>query len=227
MRQSLSWMKQLHIKNGSFYDLSGKVGSIFQNPRTQFFTVDTTSEIAFGCENLAIDAEQIEQRICTTVDELKIQKLLGRSLFALSGGEKQKIACASVSAMEPEIFVLDEPSSNLDIAAFGELKKILKQWKAQGKTIVIAEHRLYYLMDIADRVIYMDKGSIVENLSIEEFRKKTPEELMNQGLRSLEIPRFASVSNQCKAEDAMCIKEFEVIYRDASCIYGKRTGKME
>ncbi len=100
MRQSLSWMKQLHIKNGSFYDLSGKVGSVFQNPRTQFFTVDTTSEIAFGCENLAIDAEQIEQRICTTVDELKIQKLLGRSLFALSGGEKQKIACASVSAME-------------------------------------------------------------------------------------------------------------------------------
>ena len=88
-------MKQLHIKNGSFYDLSGKVGSVFQNPRTQFFTVDTTSEIAFGCENLAIDAEQIEQRICTTVDE---------------------------------------PSSNLDIAAIGELKKILKQWKAQGKT---------------------------------------------------------------------------------------------
>lgn len=204
------------VKNGSFYDLSGKVGSVFQNPRTQFFTVDTTSEIAFGCENLAIDAEQIEQRICTTVDELKIQKLLGRSLFALSGGEKQKIACASVSAMEPEIFVLDEPSSNLDIAAIGELKKILKQWKAQGKTIVIAEHRLYYLMDIADRVLYMDKGRIVENLSIEEFRKKTPEELMNQGLRSLEIPRFASVSNQCKAEDAMCIKELEVIYRDAS-----------
>ena len=95
MRQSLSWMKQLHIKNGSFYDLSGKVCSVFQNPRTQFFTVDTTSEIAFGCENLAIDAEQIEQRICTTVDE---------------------------------------PSSNLDIAAIGELKKILKQWKAQGKT---------------------------------------------------------------------------------------------
>ena len=95
------------------YELSKVVGSVFQNPRSQFFTVDTTGEIAFGCENIGLPKEEIYQRIGQVTGELKIQKLLDRSLFALSGGEKQKIACASVSAMEPEIFVLDEPSSNL------------------------------------------------------------------------------------------------------------------
>ena len=74
------------VKNVSLYALSGVVGSVFQNPRTQFFTVDTTSEIAFGCENLGIDAEEINSRIERTVDELKIEDLLNRSLFALSGG---------------------------------------------------------------------------------------------------------------------------------------------
>ncbi len=95
-----------------------------------------------------------------TAGALKIEDLLNRSLFALSGGEKQKVACASVSAMEPDIFVLDEPSSNLDIKSIRELKDVLRKWKAQGKTIVIAEHRLYYLMDIADRILYMQGGQI-------------------------------------------------------------------
>lgn len=161
----------IDVKNVSLYALSGVVGSVFQNPRTQFFTVDTTSEIAFGCENLAIDADEINLRIEKTVGALKIEDLLNRSLFALSGGEKQKIACASVSAMEPDIFVLDEPSSNLDIKSIRELKDVLRKWKAQGKTIVIAEHRLYYLMDIADRVLYMQGGQIKENLSISDFKR--------------------------------------------------------
>ena len=109
----------IDVKNVSLYELSGVVGSVFQNPRTQFFTVDTTSEIAFGCENLGIDTEEINSRIEKTVDALKIEDLLNRSLFALSGGEKQKIACASVSAMEPSIFVLDE---HLQIWIFGQLE---------------------------------------------------------------------------------------------------------
>ena len=120
--------------------------------------MDTTSEIAFGCENLAIDADEINSRIEKTVGALKIEDLLNRSLFALSGGEKQKVACASVSAMEPDIFVLDEPSSNLDIKSIRELKDVLRNGKHR-ETIVIAEHRLYYLMDIADRILYMQGGS--------------------------------------------------------------------
>lgn len=206
----------IDVKNVSLYALSGVVGSVFQNPRTQFFTVDTTSEIAFGCENLAIDADEINLRIEKTVGALKIEDLLNRSLFALSGGEKQKIACASVSAMEPDIFVLDEPSSNLDIKSIRELKDVLRKWKAQGKTIVIAEHRLYYLMDIADRVLYMQGGQIKENLSISDFKKKSTGELHALGLRTLQSEDFSKMQSTVCATKQLYIRDFEVSYKNAS-----------
>ena len=86
---------------------------------------------------------------------------MDRSIFQLSGGEKQKIACASVSACRPDIFVLDEPSSNLDAAADrGPAKTHVALWKFKGKTIIAAEHRLYYLRELADRVVYMKDGRI-------------------------------------------------------------------
>lgn len=131
--------------------------------------MDTTGEIAFGCENIGLPKEEIYRRIGQVTGELKIQKLLDRSLFALSGGEKQKIACASVSAMEPDIFVLDEPSSNLDVVTIADLKQVVAKWKAMGKTVIIAEHRLYYLMDIADRVIYLKNGRIEQDMSAAAF----------------------------------------------------------
>ena len=206
----------IDVKNVSLYALSGVVGSVFQNPRTQFFTVDTTSEIAFGCENLAINEEEINLRIEKTVSALKIENLLNRSLFALSGGEKQKIACASVSAMEPDIFVLDEPSSNLDIKSIRELKNVLREWKIQGKTIVIAEHRLYYLMDIADRVLYMQDGQIKENLSISDFKKKSADELHTLGLRTLQSEDFCKMQSVACATKQLYISDFEAFYKNAS-----------
>lgn len=206
----------IDVKNVSLYALSGVVGSVFQNPRTQFFTVDTTSEIAFGCENLAINEEEINLRIEKTVSALKIENLLNRSLFALSGGEKQKIACASVSAMEPNIFVLDEPSSNLDIKSIRELKNVLREWKIQGKTIVIAEHRLYYLMDIADRVLYMQDGQIKENLSISDFKKKSADELHTLGLRTLQSEDFCKMQSVACATKQLYISDFEAFYKNAS-----------
>lgn len=168
-------------------EISKHVGSVFQNPRSQFFNVDTTSEIAFGCENLGIKEEEILNRIEETVDEFKIRRLLDRSIFELSGGEKQNIACASVSAVKPEIFVLDEPSSNLDIDAISTLKEIIKTWKKDGKTVVISEHRLYYLKDLADRFIYMKNGEVYKEYSNEELKNMKSIELEALGLRSLDI----------------------------------------
>lgn len=148
----------IDVKNMSLYALSDTVSSIFQNPRTRFFAVDTTSEIAFECENLAIGVGEISPRIEKTVGTLKIGDLLNRNLFAPSSDEKQRVVYASVSAMEPDVFVLDEPPSNLDIKSIRELKNALRKWKTQRKTIVIAEHRLYHLMDIIDRILYMQGG---------------------------------------------------------------------
>ena len=194
------------------YELSKAVGSVFQNPRSQFFNVDTTGEIAFGCENIGLPKEEIYRRIGQVTGELKIQKLLDRSLFALSGGEKQKIACASVSAMEPDIFVLDEPSSNLDVVTIADLKQVVAKWKAMGKTVIVAEHRLYYLMDIADRVIYLKNGRIEQDMSAAAFGRLGVEQLQSMGLRSLHPANFSKVPATSLGSGSIEIRNFLFSY---------------
>lgn len=169
------------------YRIAEKVGSVFQNPRTQFFNVDTDSEIAFGIENEARPQEELKRRVTQTAQELKIQKLLGRNIFALSGGEKQKIAFASVYAMEPEVYLLDEPSSNLDMTAIGELREHLQLIKSQGRTVIVAEHRLYYLMDVADRILYLENGSIVGDYTPEQFLALPATQRREMGLRAIDL----------------------------------------
>lgn len=182
------------------YRIAEKVGSVFQNPRTQFFNVDTDSEIAFGMENEAVPQEQMMRRVTETARTLRIENLLGRNIFALSGGEKQKIAFASVYAMESKIYLLDEPSSNLDMAAIHDLREHLRLIKSQGKTIVVAEHRLYYLMDVADRIIYLENGHIAGDWRTEQFRLLPAEKRQRMGLRALDLheekPVCAAVASQ-------------------------------
>lgn len=114
-------------------DRAGIIGTVFQNPRSQFFNVDTTSELAFGLENLAFPEKEILDRISRTVRDFQIEPLMDRNIFELSGGEKQKIACASIDVLAPEIILLDEPSANLDYEAAENLRELIKCWKRQGK----------------------------------------------------------------------------------------------
>ena len=175
------------LANLPMYRIAEKVGSVFQNPRTQFFNVDTDSEIAFGMENEAVPQAQMERRVAETAKALHIETLLGRNIFALSGGEKQKIAFASVYAMNPEVYLLDEPSSNLDMTAIGALREHLRLIKSQGKTVIIAEHRLYYLTDVADRIIYLENGRIADDFTPEQFRLLSAEQRQSMGLRALDL----------------------------------------
>ena len=126
------------------YETARTVGSVFQNPRSQFFNVDTTSELAFAAENQGREPGIIRRDIKNTANRMELSPLLGRIMFQLSGGEKQKIACSTVAVADPPIIVLDEPSSNLDLDGIEALRKTLAMWKAQGKTVIIAEHRLFF-----------------------------------------------------------------------------------
>lgn len=204
------------LKTSSLSDIAKSVGSVFQNPRTQFFNVDTTSELAFGCENLAVLPNIIEERIAKTVKELEITDLVGRSIFKLSGGEKQKVACASVSVLNSEIVVLDEPSSNLDLIAIAELKEVLKRWKNEGKTIIVAEHRLYYLTELVDRVFYMKKGFINKIFSGDEFKKLKTKQLNDMGLR---ISKLKDIKYQSTLDTE---KQEKLILKDAVYSYEKK-----
>ena len=150
--------------------LSGKVGSVFQNPRSQFFNRETTGEIAFGCENLGLPPEELRRRVAGAARDLGMEDLLDRDIFKLSGGEKQLVAIASVYAMNPDIYVMDEPSANLDMEVVQRLRDIVRELKRRGKTVIIAEHRLFWLRDVADRVVSMREGRIVRDTSMQAFQ---------------------------------------------------------
>ncbi len=201
------WIDNKRIDAYPMYELSKKVGSVFQNPRTQFFNVDVNSEIVFGMENFAMDPDYMRARRERVLSEFDLSHLADNSIFNLSGGEKQRVAVASVYAQDPEIYLLDEPSSNLDTASIDKLAEYLKTIKQQGKTILIAEHRLYYLMDLIDRVIYMEKGHVTKDLTRDEFAAIPDEALVTLGLRTRNILpikknvlyRFSSTTTNEKA----------------------------
>ena len=174
-------------------EISKVVGSVFQNPRSQFFNIDTDSEIAFGCENLGMDPEEIRERVNRVVKEFHIEHLAGRNIFHLSGGEKQKIACASVSATDPELFVLDEPSANLDLKTVEDLAEIIKFWKSRGKTVIIVEHRIHYLRDIADRICYVKDGRIAHEWTPAELEAKGLEYAASLGLRCVNLDQLKTL----------------------------------
>ena len=175
------------------YEIAKTVGTVFQNPRTQFYTVNTTSEIAFGCENFGMEPKLIRDRVYETADALHINSLLDRNIFQLSGGEKQKIAFASIYAVNPDIYVLDEPSSNLDNHAVNELQLMLQFLKAHGKTIVIAEHRIRYLKELANRAVYMKEGQIEKEYTMQELDSMSIAERMETGIRPVSLGGFSSV----------------------------------
>ena len=175
------------------YEIAKTVGTVFQNPRTQFYTVNTTSEIAFGCENFGMEPKLIRNRVYETADALHINSLLDRNIFQLSGGEKQKIAFASIYAVNPDIYVLDEPSSNLDNHAINELQSMLQFLKSHGKTIVIAEHRIRYLKELADRAVYMKEGQIEKEYTMQELDSMSIAERMETGIRPVSLGGFSSL----------------------------------
>ena len=174
----------LDVSKAELYETAKSVSTVFQNPRSQFFNVDTTSELAFACENQGMAKEEILSRMERTVRELNLEPLLNRSLFNLSGGQKQKIACASAAVTGNKIILLDEPSANLDLKTIDDLSFLLKKWKEEGKTVIVAEHRISYLWDLADRTVILREGKIERELSRSQMEEISEEELHGLGLRT-------------------------------------------
>lgn len=189
------------------HELAPYVGSVFQNPKAQFYTLITDTEIVFACENMGMDRGEILHRFDTTVAAMHLEPLVGRNLFTLSGGEKQKIACASVHALQPDILVLDEPTSNLDIGTIHELENILRLWKALGKTVIVAEHRLDWLRLLADRVLYFKEGKMEQEFTGAAFFEKPLGDLHEMGLRGTNrfVPQCVKKS---RAKEGLELRDF-------------------
>ena len=208
------WVNGAKVSEQPLYDTAKTVGSVFQNPRSQFFNVDTTSEITFGCENLGQPGQCIRERLEKTVRDFRLEKLMGRNIFHLSGGEKQKIACAGVSIMEPDVLVMDEPSSNLDASSILDLRATLAFWKSQGKTVIVSEHRLYYLRGLADRFIYITAGRVEKDYSAAEFERLTEQQRVNLGLRTFILEDLLPPKALTLAREQMELHNFCFAYKN-------------
>lgn len=174
----------------SIDEIGQKIGSVFQDPRSQFFATNTTDEIVLAMENRTYSREQMEERLHEVAELLDMKKLLDRDMFYLSSGEKQKVAIASACTVKPDILILDEPSANLDLVSTEKLHSVLQVLKEEGYTILVLEHRLYYLQDLIDRMLILKDGRILKDYKKEEFRRLTDEKLESYGLRCLEVKPF-------------------------------------
>ena len=190
--------------------------TVFQDPRSQFFTTNSSTEIAFGMENRGFSHELVKKRTEEIFGEYGMEKLRERDVFRLSGGERQMIAVLLAAAMDTPVILLDEPSANLDHAATMELARLLGKLKAEGKTIIVNEHRLYYLKDLADRYCYIREGKIEKIFSPKDMQEMTSEKLRETGLRETELERVRF--NGCEVLNG----ELELDVRELSFGYTKK-----
>lgn len=143
-------------------ELAKYIGNVFQNPKDQFFCDVVEDEIALVGENLGLEKKILREKVDEAMQLLEIEYLRKKSIFELSGGERQKVAIAGTLIYDTDIIFFDEPSSSLDYDSIKHFSEILLRLKAMGKTIIIAEHRLYYLKEIFSRLIYIKDGTICD-----------------------------------------------------------------
>ncbi len=179
------YLNERNTADFALRDFGTIVGSVFQDPRSQFFMTDTTNEIAFGCANMKLPREKVWERTKNSLKRINISKLTDKSLFRLSSGEMQKVSIASCYAMTPDIYVFDEPSANLDFRAIMELHDVLSELKNEGKTLIVLEHRVFYLADLLDRMIFLENG-VIRN----DFSKQETLSLSGGDLKQLQLRDF-------------------------------------
>ena len=163
-------LEDKELKNYSQKELVQKIGFVFQNPFTQISGVKDTvfEEIAYGLENLGLEKEEIISRVEEILKLLEIEKLRDRNPYDLSGGQKQRVALASIIAMDPDILVIDEPTSQLDPKGTEDIFKIINLMANEGKTIILVEHKLELIAEYAENILVLDEGEIILSGKAEE-----------------------------------------------------------
>ncbi len=184
--------------------LSRHITMVHQDPETQFCTETVEDEIAFGLENRCLSRRKIDKRIETTLEDLNCSELRHRELRTLSGGEKQKIAIASMLVLNPDVLILDEPTSNLDPISMKEVLKAIEnvRRKSHDLTIILAEHRIGDLVKQVDRVLKLKEGELTRN--IKDFQRLAQEE--KNSIMDYSYPKYSREGVK-KSETVLRIKD--------------------
>lgn len=147
------------VKDLKIAQITKKVGIVFQDPDTQLFSPTVEDEIAFGPENLMVERGEIGRRIEKTLKLVQMEEYRCENPNNLSGGQKQLIAIAAVLAMEPELLLFDEITSQVDEEGKGRIKDIISKLKEQGRTIILVDHNRD-ILELADRLMELKDGKL-------------------------------------------------------------------
>jgi len=173
----------LKVSEHPIYELACHVGLVFQNPENQLFALSVEKDVAFGLENLGVPREQIRERVNWALKMTDIYELRERAPFELSGGQQQRVAIASVLAMQPEVLVLDEPTSFLDPLGAKQIFEVIKKLNRKlGVTVILVEHRLDLAAKHATRVIVMNNGKIAMDGDPKEVLNSEKARLLGVGI---------------------------------------------
>jgi len=207
------------LKDYSAKEIVQKVGFVFQNPFTQISGVKETvfEEIAFGLENLALDAEYIRKRVEETLKLLHIEELRDKNPYELSGGQGQKVALASIIAMDPEIMVIDEPTSQLDPKGTEEIFEIIDILKKEGKTIILVEHKLELIAEYAEKVMVLDEGEIILSGNTEDVLKN---KILIE--KEIGIPQYAALAYRLMDEGKVKFEEIPITKEKAVEVFAHK-----
>ena len=207
-------------------DVAQTVGTLLQDPERQIVASNVFNEIAFGPENLGLPREEILARVDAATKRLKIEYLLERETFHLSGGEKQKVALAGLLAMNPSILMLDEPLASLDPASAHEALEVFRSLADEGKTVVLIEHRVEdAIVAKPDRLMYLEAGQVkylgpITSLPtvIDHREVKLPAEWVVKRVRQAEKmpPKVEPAAREERGEPLVVFENVDFRYSDES-----------
>ncbi len=216
----------INISDFDMDQKSEKISTVFQNPKTQFYTIRTDDELAFGLENQNVAREEIFDTIDYYTDLLGTKDLLGRSIFDLSGGEKQILAITSVACLNRDIYLFDEPSSSLDAKSIERLKSAIEILKRRNKIVIVTEHRLYYLKELMDNLIIIkDKNAVIleknqiNEQAIDKYNLRTLNKIEKNDLDKTRFIEKSLFSKEYKDDSMLKCVDYKYKYKNGEKIF--------
>jgi len=192
-------------------EISTRIGYVFQNPFTQISGVKDTvyEEVCYGLENFGVPVDEIDRRVMEVMKTTNIESLALRNPFQISGGQMQRVALASVIVLEPDVLIIDEPTSQLDPDGTESVFEVIKTMKQKHKTIILVEHKIDLIAEYADEVIAFKDGRIIANGPTEEVLSDMS--LLEQGVN---LPQLAMLGAKLK-ERGLPLDHIPVTEKDA------------
>jgi len=203
------YVKGVDTRKKELHELTQLVGVVLQNPEDQLFALTVEEDVAFGPENLALPVEEIRRRIDRAMKDAGVWEIRHKEIFALSGGQKQRTAIAGILAMEPEILIFDEPTSDLDPQGAYSVLSIISEIKSRRDvTVILIEHRLDEVSKYADRIVLMDRGRIIIDAEPHEAYKRL-DEFLKLGVRPPQVSEAAYKYGKLDAKIPISLEEAE------------------